>query len=485
TRFTYDRRGNLTEESRGTSRRCAYTYDTAGRMVTGREEVSGEESRYRYNALGMRLDHWLTRQGGSGGPDNWGGRTLHKEYVPDWLSPTAEDLYSDQQGRCRTRALYGRGYACLSLKVSELGSLQGAVPDKGWFGPDRLGSPLVAAHSSGRLLGTGERDPWGELEDPGRAWDYIPGMEEAMGFTSYQYDPVVRKHFAKARFYDGERGRMVSRDPVKEGLNPYLYCGDDPVNRTDPTGEISILAGGLAGGLLGGGAGFVGSLISQVSSGEKFSLREALGSAAEGAVTGAVKGALLSTGVGLVPSLGAEFLGGAAGSALGQWIRGGKADLGESLVDGLGNALSGWAYGSGSIKSLGNAVFRGARAGAVYALIHHEPEKPGLGTGSWGLEGYSLKEGAAPVFSPYIKDRDIRTRCMVPGAWAGSLGCQKAEGYQYGTGQAGSRSRSNGFGRLFKEVALGALLGGLSSAAFYGAGKALEVLKRSVGGESG
>lgn len=34
-------------------------------------------------------------------------------------------------------------------------------------------------------------------------------------------------------------------------------------------------------------------------------------------------------------------------------------------------------------------------------------------------------------------------------------------------------------------MALGALLGGLSSAAFYGAGKALEVLKRSVGGESG
>ena len=131
-----------------------------------------------------------------------------------------------------------------------------------------------------------------------------------------------------------------------------------------------------------------------------------------------MKGALLSTGVGLVPSLGAEFLGGAAGSALGQWIRGGKADLGESLVDGLGNALSGWAYGSGPIKSLGNVVFRGARAGAVYALIRYEPDKPGLGTGSWGLEGCSLKEGATPVFSPYIKDRDIRTRCMAPGAWA-------------------------------------------------------------------
>ena len=54
-----------------------------------------------------------------------------------------------------------------------------------------------------------------------------------------------------------------------------------------------------------------------------------------------------------------------------------------------------------------------------------------------------------------------------------------------GTGQAGSRSRGNGFRRLFKEMALGALLGGLSSAGFYGAGKALEVLKRSVGGESG
>ena len=57
-------------------------------------------------------------------------------------------------------------------------------------------------------------------------------------FTSYPYDPVTGVYFAHARLYDADLGRMLSKDPVKRGLNGYPYCGNDPVNHTDPTGEI-------------------------------------------------------------------------------------------------------------------------------------------------------------------------------------------------------------------------------------------------------
>ncbi len=58
-----------------------------------------------------------------------------------------------------------------------------------------------------------------------------------------------RKNFAHARLYDADLGRMLSKDPVKRGLNGYPYCGNDPVNHTDPTGEIpTVLVFGAGGG---------------------------------------------------------------------------------------------------------------------------------------------------------------------------------------------------------------------------------------------
>jgi RHS repeat-associated protein len=38
------------------------------------------------------------------------------------------------------------------------------------------------------------------------------------------------------RFYDPGIGRFLTRDPVKDGRNWYVYCGNDPVNGADPEG---------------------------------------------------------------------------------------------------------------------------------------------------------------------------------------------------------------------------------------------------------
>jgi RHS repeat-associated protein len=64
------------------------------------------------------------------------------------------------------------------------------------------------------------------------------------------------------RYYDTRTGRFISQDPKGDGTNWYTYAGNDPVNKTDPSG-LSIIfaprpgdgAGGLgpdAGGLFGG-----------------------------------------------------------------------------------------------------------------------------------------------------------------------------------------------------------------------------------------
>jgi len=49
--------------------------------------------------------------------------------------------------------------------------------------------------------------------------------------------------FLRARYYDPTTGRFLTRDtypalaPVPQSLHRYVYCGNDPVNRTDPSGQ--------------------------------------------------------------------------------------------------------------------------------------------------------------------------------------------------------------------------------------------------------
>ena len=304
--------------------------------------------------------------------------------------------------------------------------------------------------------------------------------DTAARFTSYTYDPVIGKYFAKERFYDSAQGRMLSPDPVKRGLNPYPYCDNDPVNYNDPTGEIpSILAGGLLGGFFGGASGFLGSTISQVMSGEKFSWRKALGSTANGAVVGAAKGALIGSGAGIPAAFAADFAAGASGNALEQWITKGRVDARESLLSGAGNALSELLYGTGEIKGLGDAFIRGARTGAVMSGIENLAGAAGL----YGWESERNPRGGGCSRISGRPGRDPKGMCGSEDPFDLGTGLGRSgRGYH---GEAGRGRTDNGgfsLGCFVKDVMTGAAVGGLGSAGFYGAGKAVEALKGSFVG---
>ena len=331
-----------------------------------------------------------------------------------------------------------------------------------------------------KTLQYAERNIWDDLK-PGQ--EMTSGLEESLRFTSYSLDPVIGRYFAQARFYDSRCGRMLSPDPVKRGLNRYHYCDNDPVNYEDSTGEIAnILIGGALGAITGGAFGFGGSVVSQLIGGQKVDWRKAAGAAANGAITGGVKGALIGSGAGIPVALAADFAAGTMGSAAEQWISGEDVSIRRSVTDGLTNAVSGAIYGNNPMSSLGSAVLRGAGAGAANAGINYISDALGsLGRGyNGGYAGALL--GMAGSFSPYAYGRDPRSGCGGSRQTGKSLGYTTSRGYQYGATQtkatkSGKKYSLKGF---IKETLLGGVMGGLSSAAFYGGGKAVDKIKSSI-----
>ena len=321
-----------------------------------------------------------------------------------------------------------------------------------------------------------ERDIWGNQTGDRNA-------EGSFLFTTYQYDPVIRKYFAQARFYDSAQGRMLAKDPVKRGLNGYPYCDNDPADYVDPTGEVpNIIAGGIIGGIAGGIAGFLESSVSQIWNKEKYSLRKALGAAAKGAITGAAQGALMASGAGLAKtgaklatSLLTNFGAGFLGSMAEQKINKRRVNPREAIREGLNNSIGGALFGNSPISGLKNAIIRGARSNAAVAAINNifDSFTP---TEQDRIHDFmlNLPPGTTLVLElPGMRD-DPRNECGGKNPFHDGVG--------YGlSNRNGSNGGRKGFSLVdfLKDVAAGAVIGGLSGAAYYGGDSAIKALRNS------
>src|SRR5207253_1758409 len=73
---------------------------------------------------------------------------------------------------------------------------------------------------------------------------YWGGLATDTGFVvrfrhaGREYDAEAGLYYNRARYYDGSIGRFLSEDPLgtDAGINQYTYAGNDPVNRSDPSG---------------------------------------------------------------------------------------------------------------------------------------------------------------------------------------------------------------------------------------------------------
>ena len=233
--YEYDGRGNLIRTLENGNLAYVYAFGAMNRMTRAADSM-GNVAEYRYNGLGHRTG---MREGVTGHT----GAERMPDFGADGLMPDIPETWNKETEYILD---FTKGYHNL-LQREEDGNVQSYVWDSGALFMEEEGESYSYLNdlqgSVMRLSGNG-RDSVASYryDEFGTDLSGNQGQFQPFGYTGYQRDAVAGTYYAQAREYDAGSGRFTSEDVVKGnlcfpiGLNPYLYCQNQPIDYIDLNG---------------------------------------------------------------------------------------------------------------------------------------------------------------------------------------------------------------------------------------------------------
>ena len=198
--YTHDNNGNILSKTGNRVTDYTMTYDGFNRLVSASVE-GGSSASYEYNGDGLRAAKTAK-----------GTRT---DFIWD-----GDRLVCEISGESVTVYKYGN-------------RLFGFEKDgvKKYYNFNGHGDVTGITDSSYTQIKSYEYDAFGVEKNPD------PADTNPFRYCAEYYDAETGYIYLRARYYDVKDGRFISEDPAKDGLNWYVYCGNNPVNFVDPSGR--------------------------------------------------------------------------------------------------------------------------------------------------------------------------------------------------------------------------------------------------------